>query len=45
MSSIKDIDARDRKDLMSMVLLRDVLESCEHWFLPYTKYQMPIEEV
>jgi hypothetical protein len=36
---------KGRKDLMSMVLLKDVLESCEHWFLPYTKYQMPIEEV
>lgn len=36
---------RGRKDLMSMVLLKDVLESCEHWFLPYAKYSMPMESV
>ena len=36
---------KGRKDLMSMVLLKDVLESCEHWFLPYAKYQIPLEEV
>lgn len=26
---------RNRKDLMSMVKLQDVLNNCEHWFLPY----------
>ena len=36
---------KNRKDLMSMVLLKDVLENCEHWFLPYAKYRIPIEEV
>ena len=36
---------KNRKDLMSMVLLKDVLENCEHWFLPYAKCQIPIEEV
>jgi hypothetical protein len=36
---------KGRKDLMSMVLLKDVLEHCEHWFLPYAKYQVPIETV
>ena len=36
---------KGRKDLMSMVTLQDVLDGCEHWFLPYSKYQLPIEEV
>jgi hypothetical protein len=36
---------KGRKDLMSMVTLKDVLENCEHWFLPYAKYQIPIEEL
>ncbi len=36
---------KGRKDMMSMVLLKDVLESCEHWFLPYSEYQIPIEQL
>ena len=36
---------KGRKDMMSMVLLRDVLEGCEHWFLPYSKYNIPLEQV
>ena len=36
---------KGRKDLMSMVTLQDVLTECEHWFLPYSKYQLPMEEV
>lgn len=36
---------RGRKDLMSMVLLKDVLQACDHWFLPYMKYQIPLESV
>jgi hypothetical protein len=36
---------RGRKDMMSMVLLQDVLEGCEHWFLPYSKYQIPFDKV
>jgi len=36
---------KGRKDLMSMVTLQDVLNGCEYWFLPYAKYQLPLEEV
>ena len=36
---------KGRKDMMYMVLLQDVLQNCEHWFLPYSKYQIPFEEV
>lgn len=41
----KGYTRRGRKDLMSMVLLQDVLQECEHWFLPYMKYHIPIEYV
>jgi len=36
---------KGRKDMMSMVLLKDVLDGCEHWFLPYSKYNIPLEKV
>ena len=41
----KGYSRKGRKDLMSYVLLKDVLEGCEHWFLPYMKYHTPAEYV
>ena len=41
----KGYTRKGRKDLMSMVTLQDVLTDCEHWYLPYAKYQLPLEEV
>ena len=36
---------KGRKDMMSMVLLNDVLNHCEHWFLPYCEYEIPIDKL
>ena len=41
----KGYTRKGRKDLMSMVTLQDVLTDCEHWYLPYAKYQLPLEKV
>jgi hypothetical protein len=41
----KGYTRKGRKDLMSMVTLQDVLADCEHWYLPYAKYQLPLEKV
>jgi len=34
----KGYTRKNRKDLMTVVTLYDVLNSCEHWFLPYQEY-------
>lgn len=34
---------KDRKDLMTMVRLSDVLGECDHWILPYKEYRQPME--
>ena len=36
---------KGRKDMMSMVLLKDVLNDCEHWFLPFSEYEIPMDKV
>ena len=41
----KGYQRNGRKDWMSMVLLSDVLSQCNHWFLPYQEYDLPIEKV
>lgn len=33
----------DRKDLITMVKLNDILNECDHWFLPYAEYKQPME--
>ena len=47
-SNIKDslwkgYTRKNRKDLMTTVLLQDVLDDCEHWFLTYNQYRSPME--
>ena len=39
----KGYTRKNRKDLMTSVLLQDVLDDCEHWFLPYKQYRAPME--
>lgn len=39
----KGYTRKGRKDLMTMVALQDVLNECEHWFLPYREYREPME--
>lgn len=34
---------KDRKDLMTIVSLTDVIKECEHWFLPYSEFHEPFE--
>ena len=42
-SLYKGYARKGRKDLMTTVLLYDVLNTCEHWFLPYEEYRSPME--
>ena len=39
----KGYSRKDRKDLMTVVALYDVLNNCDHWFLPYKEYRSPME--
>jgi hypothetical protein len=39
----KGYTRKDRKDLMTMVKLSDVLAECDHWILPYKEYRQPME--
>lgn len=39
----KGYTRRNRKDLMTIVKLSDVLCNCEHWFLPYQPFHHPME--
>ena len=39
----KGYTRKDRKDLMTVVTLFDVLNTCEHWFLPYQEHRSPME--
>ena len=39
----KGYSRKDRKDLMTVVTLYDVLNYCDHWFLPYKEYRSPME--
>ena len=42
-SLYKGYTRKGRKDLMTTVLLYDVLNTCEHWLLPYEEYRSPME--
>ena len=42
-STANYIPRKDRKDLMTVVTLFDVLNTCEHWFLPYQEHRSPME--
>ena len=42
-SLYKGYTRKNRKDLMTTVLLHDVLDDCEHWFLPYKQYRAPMQ--
>jgi hypothetical protein len=37
----KGYSRKDRKDLMTIVSLTDVIKECEHWFLPSEPYREP----
>ena len=39
----KGYTRKDRKDLMTMIKIADVLNSCECYFLPYKEYRQPME--
>ena len=39
----KGYTRKNRKDLMTTIWLYDVLNTCEHWFLPYEEYRSPME--
>ena len=42
-SLYKGYTRKDRLDLMTTVTLKDVLNNCEHWFLPFEVYKEPME--
>ena len=42
-SLYKGYTRKGREDLMTTVLLYDILNTCEHWFLPYEEYRSPME--
>ena len=42
-SLYKGYTRKGRSDLITTVLLYDVLNTCEHWFLPYEEYRSPME--
>ena len=39
----KGYTRKDRKDLMTVVSLSDVIKGCDHWFLPYKDFHHPME--
>lgn len=39
----KGYSRKDRKDLMTLVSLTDVIKECDHWFLPYSDFHEPYE--
>ena len=41
-SLYKGYTRKKRKDLMTTIWLYDVLNTCEHWFLPYEEYRSPM---
>ncbi len=43
LSLYKGYTRKDRLDLITMVTLKDVLNNCEHWFLPFESYKEPME--
>lgn len=43
LSLYKGYTRKDRMDLITMVTLKDVLNNCEHWFLPFQSYKEPME--
>ena len=42
-SLYKGYTRKGRNDLMTTVWLYDILNTCEHWFLPYEEYRSPME--
>ena len=40
----KSYTRKDRKDQMTVIYLYDVLNTCDHWFLPYKENRAPMEE-
>ena len=42
-SLYKGYTRKGREDLMTTVYLYDILNTCEHWFLPYEEYRSPME--
>lgn len=42
-SLYKGYTRKNRKDLMTTVWLYDILNTCEHWFLPYEEFRSPME--
>lgn len=39
----KGYTRKDRKDLMTVVSLSDVIKGCDHWLLPYKAFHSPME--
>ncbi|MDB4314451.1 hypothetical protein N9955_00320 [bacterium] len=42
-SLYKGYTRRDRKDLMTTVMLNDVIKDCEHWYLPNREWSPPMD--